>query len=97
MNFSEHLPRLQPRPYSVCSSPLTSPGTLSFVFNVVEMEADSGRTYYRKGVCTGWLEGMSHSVERGDQKSEVSEAEIEQDFNKMKLDDMKVGCCCFHF
>ncbi|KAL4228706.1 hypothetical protein ACF0H5_011749 [Mactra antiquata] len=54
----EHLPRLQSRPYSVCTSPLISPGRLQFVFNVVDITKDCGRTYDRKGVCTGWIEQM---------------------------------------
>lgn len=60
----EHLPRLQPRPYSICSSPLVSPGSIEFVFNVVEMDLSHGRTYSRRGVCTGWMdkfEATQHS------------------------------------
>ncbi|KAM9332221.1 methionine synthase reductase isoform 1-T2 [Pholidichthys leucotaenia] len=51
----EHLPRLQPRPYSAASSILKHPSKLHFVFNVVEFPACSGRPVGRRGLCTGWL------------------------------------------
>lgn len=51
----EHLPKLQPRPYSAASSSLRHPGKLHFVFNVVEFPACSGRPDGRRGLCTGWL------------------------------------------
>lgn len=51
----EHLPRLQPRPYSAASSCLRHPGKLRFVFNVVNFPACSGRPAGRRGLCTGWL------------------------------------------
>ncbi|XP_072235154.1 methionine synthase reductase [Leuresthes tenuis] len=51
----EHLPRLQPRPYSAASSCLRHPGKLHFVFNVVEFPACSGRPAGGRGLCTGWL------------------------------------------
>ncbi|XP_040921488.1 methionine synthase reductase isoform X1 [Toxotes jaculatrix] len=51
----EHLPKLQPRPYSAASSCLKHPGKLHFVFNVVEFPACSGRPVGRRGLCTGWL------------------------------------------
>uniref|UniRef100_A0A668U3X2 Methionine synthase reductase n=1 Tax=Oreochromis aureus TaxID=47969 RepID=A0A668U3X2_OREAU len=51
----EHLPKLQPRPYSAASSRLRHPGKLHFVFNVVEIPACSGRPAGRRGLCTGWL------------------------------------------
>ncbi|KAK2859403.1 hypothetical protein Q5P01_004023 [Channa striata] len=51
----EHLPKLQPRPYSAASSLLRHPGKLHFVFNVVELAACSGRPMGRRGLCTGWL------------------------------------------
>ncbi|CAN9506189.1 unnamed protein product [Ophioblennius macclurei] len=51
----EHLPRLQPRPYSAASSCLKHPGKLRFVFNVVNFPACSGRPAGRRGLCTGWL------------------------------------------
>ncbi|XP_047423665.1 methionine synthase reductase [Mugil cephalus] len=51
----EHLPKLQPRPYSAASSCLRHPGKLHFVFNVVEFPACSGRPAGSRGLCTGWL------------------------------------------
>ncbi|XP_053449048.1 methionine synthase reductase isoform X2 [Nycticebus coucang] len=50
----EHLPKLQPRPYSCASSSLYHPGKLHFIFNVVEFLANTAMVL-RKGVCTGWL------------------------------------------
>ncbi|KAG7524173.1 methionine synthase reductase isoform X1 [Solea senegalensis] len=51
----EHLPKLQPRPYSAASSRLKHPGKLHFVFNVVEFPACYGRPAGKRGLCTGWL------------------------------------------
>ncbi|XP_062423972.1 methionine synthase reductase [Rhea pennata] len=51
----EHLPKLQPRSYSVSSSNLFQPGKLCFVFNIVEFPACPTRPVSWKGVCTGWL------------------------------------------
>ncbi|NWH64701.1 MTRR reductase, partial [Geococcyx californianus] len=51
----EHLPKLQPRYYSVSSSNLYQPGKLWFVFNIVEFPACPARPVSRRGVCTGWL------------------------------------------
>uniref|UniRef100_A0A7N5ZT30 Methionine synthase reductase n=1 Tax=Anabas testudineus TaxID=64144 RepID=A0A7N5ZT30_ANATE len=51
----EHLPKLQPRPYSAASSRLRHPGKLHFVFNIVELAACSGRPVGKRGLCTGWL------------------------------------------
>ncbi|GLV31629.1 uncharacterized protein CBL_07390 [Carabus blaptoides fortunei] len=44
----EHLPRLQPRPYSVASSPCSN-SEIRFVFSLTELP-----NLYR-GVCTSWL------------------------------------------
>ncbi|XP_069348058.1 methionine synthase reductase isoform X2 [Eulemur rufifrons] len=51
----EHLPKLQPRPYSCASSSLFHPGKLRFVFNIVEFLSNTTTVVLRKGVCTGWL------------------------------------------
>ncbi|XP_075864045.1 methionine synthase reductase [Microcebus murinus] len=51
----EHLPKLQPRPYSCASSSLFHPGKLHFVFNTVEFLSNTTTVVLRKGVCTGWL------------------------------------------
>ncbi|XP_068438392.1 methionine synthase reductase [Clinocottus analis] len=58
----EHLPKLQPRPYSAASSCLRHPGKLHFVFNVVEFPACSGRPAVRRGLCTGWLFDLINPV-----------------------------------
>ncbi|KAM9416801.1 methionine synthase reductase-like isoform 1-T2 [Salvelinus alpinus] len=54
----EHLPKLQPRPYSAASSSLRHPGRLHFVFNVIEFPACTGRPVGRRGLCTGWLSDL---------------------------------------
>ena len=54
--LAQHLPRLQPRRYSIANSPLVDSNHLTFVFNVVRIEAKQGRTFSRNGVCTGQLE-----------------------------------------
>lgn len=51
----EHLPKLQPRPYSCASSSLLHPDKLHFVFNIVEFPSNTTAASLRKGVCTGWL------------------------------------------
>ncbi|XP_078147536.1 methionine synthase reductase isoform X2 [Centroberyx gerrardi] len=58
----EHLPKLQPRPYSAASSSLQHPGKLHFVFNVVEFPACSGRPAGRQGLCTGWLSDLINPI-----------------------------------
>lgn len=50
----EHLPKLQPRPYSCASSSLFHPGKLHFIFNIVEFSSHT-TAEVRRGVCTGWL------------------------------------------
>ncbi|KAM8810762.1 methionine synthase reductase [Eudromia elegans] len=54
----EHLPKLQPRSYSVSSSNLFQPGKMCFVFNIVEFPACPTRPVSWKGVCTGWLAAL---------------------------------------
>uniref|UniRef100_A0A8D1TPM7 Methionine synthase reductase n=1 Tax=Sus scrofa TaxID=9823 RepID=A0A8D1TPM7_PIG len=51
----EHLPKLQPRPYSCASSSLFHPGKLHFIFNIVEFSSHTTAEVLRRGVCTGWL------------------------------------------
>ncbi|KAL0628892.1 Methionine synthase reductase [Plecturocebus cupreus] len=58
----EHLPKLQPRPYSCASSSLFHPGKLHFVFNIVEFLSPATAEVVRKGVCTGWLASLVASV-----------------------------------
>ncbi|XP_021496951.1 methionine synthase reductase [Meriones unguiculatus] len=51
----EHLPKLQPRPYSCASSSLVHPDKLRLVFNIIEFPSNTTAATQRKGVCTGWL------------------------------------------
>ncbi|XP_040022975.2 methionine synthase reductase [Gasterosteus aculeatus] len=72
----EHLPKLQPRPYSAASSCLRHPGKLRFVFSVVEFPACSWRPAGRRGLCTGWLFDLINPVllSPGEDESSVSPA-----------------------
>lgn len=45
----EFLPPLQPRPYSIASSPLVSNNKIEIVFSVIYVDSNT------KGVCTSWL------------------------------------------
>lgn len=54
----EHVPKLQPRPYSAASSSRRHPGKVHFVFNVVEFPACPGHPAGRRGLCTGWLSNL---------------------------------------
>ncbi|CAH1772724.1 unnamed protein product [Owenia fusiformis] len=77
--FLEQLTRLQPRPYSISSSPLHS-SSLHFVFNIVEIPAGSGRSYARKGLCTGWLNSITKTLQKSvdsDLANGVSELTLE--------------------
>ncbi|KAM5329376.1 methionine synthase reductase isoform 1-T2 [Glossophaga mutica] len=57
----EHLPKLQPRPYSCASSSLAHPGKLRFAFNIVEFSSNTTLPVLRRGVCTGWLATLVES------------------------------------
>jgi len=105
--FLEHLPRLQPRPYSVCSSQHLTPGRLHIVFNVVDISADQGRTYRRHGVCTGWLDRLTGSRGSEDRKQSASngsegsesvtlikndkENELTNEISRLQITDFKVN------
>lgn len=83
----EHLPRLQPRPYSVCSSPIDDPGVVEIAFNVISISKESGRTYERSGICTGMLDNITKSIQKQydqseTQKIQYSQSEIEDDVTK---------------
>lgn len=64
----EHLSRLQPRPYSACSCQKVTPNSLDIVFNLVEFKANlaEGHFYHRRGVCTGWLDNITASLQKGE-------------------------------
>ncbi|XP_036081654.1 methionine synthase reductase isoform X3 [Rousettus aegyptiacus] len=57
----EHLPKLQPRPYSCASSGLCRPGRLRFVFTVVEASGGAPAAP-RRGLCTGWLAALAEPL-----------------------------------
>ncbi|XP_028370685.1 methionine synthase reductase isoform X2 [Phyllostomus discolor] len=57
----EHLPKLQPRPYSCASSSLAHPGKLRFAFNIVEFSSNTTSRVLQRGVCTGWLATLVES------------------------------------
>ncbi|KAL5010026.1 hypothetical protein ScPMuIL_012331 [Solemya velum] len=76
----EHLPRLQPRPYSICSSFLVEPCTVELVFNIIEIPEGGVHGYSRQGVCTGWLDritrGRQHSCE-SDLPSDIADLTLQ--------------------
>lgn len=72
----EHLPRLQPRPYSAASSCLRHPGKLHFVFNVVEFPTCCGRPTGRRGLCTGWLFDLINPLLVFPGKAESSDSQL---------------------
>uniref|UniRef100_A0A1X7VBA2 Methionine synthase reductase n=1 Tax=Amphimedon queenslandica TaxID=400682 RepID=A0A1X7VBA2_AMPQE len=57
----ELLPRLQPRHYSVVSSPLDYEFKTRIAFNIVELPQRSWQRLKREGLCTGWLNESSLS------------------------------------
>lgn len=59
----ESLPKLQPRPYSACSSPLKTPNQLDIVFNVINIPEGDGRSFSRQGVCTGMLDKLTVDIQ----------------------------------
>lgn len=66
----ELLPRLQPRYYSIASSPLASPLSIKIAFNIIKYEHNS-RSF--EGLCSTYLDTVTGSVTNG--SSEV-DAEI---------------------
>ncbi|ORX84105.1 riboflavin synthase domain-like protein [Anaeromyces robustus] len=58
----ENSTRLAPRYYSITSSPLQNPTTISFIFNVDRYKmpntSDDNKIHYRYGICTGWLDEL---------------------------------------
>ncbi|ESP01628.1 hypothetical protein LOTGIDRAFT_225295 [Lottia gigantea] len=72
----EHTSRLKPRPYSACSAPCINKNSLSFVFNVIEIPEGEGRCCGRQGVCTGWLDKLTESIQRSYNKQSL-ETELE--------------------
>eukprot|EP00112_Aurelia_sp_Birch-Aquarium-sp1_P014105 Seg3019.3 transcript_id=Seg3019.3/GoldUCD/mRNA.D3Y31 product="Methionine synthase reductase" protein_id=Seg3019.3/GoldUCD/D3Y31 len=58
----ELLPRLQPRAYSVSSSPLQNKHRARFVFNITIIKGLEGVTEDRTGLCTGWLDRLTSAI-----------------------------------
>ncbi|XP_071506249.1 methionine synthase reductase-like [Diadema antillarum] len=81
----EHCPRLQPRPYSISSSPLASPSTFHFVFNVINIPAGEGRSQSRQGVCTGWLNRLAMTSRRVQTTSQQVTVDLNEEVNKLTL------------
>ena len=52
----EHMVALQPRPYTVVSSPEAEPTAPWIAFNVVHYTTGTGATV--PGLCTTWLDGL---------------------------------------
>lgn len=64
------------------------------MFNVVEMTKDGGRTYSRKGVCTGWIEQMCDTVPVVRGKDVDSETEdVTNKMEQMSTTDKLVNNC----
>lgn len=49
----QHLPRLMPRPYSICNSPLWNKEIIKICFSVALIKDG------KKGIATGWLEDIA--------------------------------------
>lgn len=56
----------------------------------METTAENGRTYFRKGVCTGWLDGMTPSLQKSGQSVDTAEEDIVKGVSQMELSDIKV-------
>lgn len=66
----ESLPKLQPRPYSACSSPLKTPQHLDITFNVINIPEGDGRSFARQGVCTGMLDRVTNQNQIREESTE---------------------------
>ncbi|VDD87971.1 unnamed protein product [Enterobius vermicularis] len=51
----ELLPRLQPRPYTICSTKASWGSRLRFIYSLMPFQVSEGRQYHRYGLCSGWL------------------------------------------
>lgn len=52
----QHLPKLMPRPYSICSSSKINKDTIKICFSVIKLNN------MLKGVTTGWLEKFTENI-----------------------------------
>lgn len=74
----ESLPKLQPRPYSACSSPLKTPQHLDIAFNVINIPEGDGRSFARQGVCTGMLDRVTNQNQIREESTDRTDTEIFQ-------------------
>lgn len=81
----EHLPRLQPRPYSICSSPMVNPGVLEIVFNIVHIEEGEGRSSSRTGICTGMLDRLTQEIQTKEVSGEDSADVLSSTIEKLNI------------
>jgi sulfite reductase alpha subunit-like flavoprotein len=58
------VPPIHPRPFSITSSPIVSPGVASLTVAVVERRLPSGRRVHR-GLCSWWLTKQPSTVRAG--------------------------------
>ncbi|KAJ3038773.1 hypothetical protein HDV00_000348 [Rhizophlyctis rosea] len=72
----ETVPRLQPRYYSVASSPTTSPAAVSFAFNIVEYHTEQPFNKPVRGLCSTWLDELTGRVEEQGKVVDLSGKEI---------------------
>merc|ERR1711963_33695 len=64
-HLAELLPRLQPRYYSISSTPKVYPKSIHVTAVVLEYTTRAGRD--TQGVCTSWLQAMQADVQGGGQ------------------------------
>lgn len=83
----EHVTRLQPRPYSISSSPHTNSNSFHFVFNVIDIPAGDGRSQSRQGVCTGWLNRLAKTSGRGQDSYQLSIKDVGEKIDKLSPDE----------
>ena len=68
------------------SSPLHSPGRLKILFNIIEQQAGNGRHCGRRGVCTGWLSGLTSPIL-------LTYNLLEDSLEKLSLTDKPISVC----
>ncbi|KAK7092257.1 methionine synthase reductase-like [Littorina saxatilis] len=89
----EHLPRLQPRPYSASSCEDWRPGHIDVAFNVLEIPTSQCRLYCRRGLCTGWLDditsGLQHAGQTGDDDGDKA-ADLTTQIGSVLLKDLEI-------
>lgn len=74
----QYLPRLMPRPYSICNSPLCNKDTIKVCFSVALIKDG------KKGIATGWLEDISKHINLNG--NNCKDAILENGLNSVKDD-----------